>query len=159
MTIENIIEICVAIDIAIFGIAYPIIVDKISNIGEKYNSEYISILFNNDFPQKVLKKKIFKNQFEISIFKLTLIITIITFTFLIFNFEPFFGWENLFINNSAKLLVLTSSLFLTILFFMWLDKVALYNGKSTTLLKYIIAKYNKLDNNSEIKAYYLKSIN
>lgn len=29
MSIENVIEICVAIDIAILGIAYPIIVDKI----------------------------------------------------------------------------------------------------------------------------------
>ncbi|OWP85374.1 hypothetical protein BWK59_00540 [Flavobacterium davisii] len=159
MTIENIIEICVAIDVAIFGIAYPIIVDKISNIGEKYNSEYISVLFNNDFPQKALKKKICHRQFEISIFKLTLFTTILTFSFLIFNFEPLFGWDNIIINNSAKLLVFSSSTFLAVFFFIWLDKVSIYNGKSTSLLKYIISKYNELDDNSEIKAYYLKSIN
>ena len=35
MNLGNIIEICVAIDIAILGIAYPIIIDKISGIGEK----------------------------------------------------------------------------------------------------------------------------
>jgi hypothetical protein len=46
MTINYIVEICIAIDIAILGIAYPIIVDKISNIGERYNSNYLSVLFN-----------------------------------------------------------------------------------------------------------------
>ena len=159
MTIENIVEVCVAIDIAIFGIAYPIIVDKISNIGEKYNSEYISVLFNNDFPQKIIKRKIYSKQFEISIFKLTLFITILTFVFLIFNFEPLLGWDNFIINNSAKLLVLIVSTLLTVFFFIWLDKVTLYNGKSTSLLKYIITKYDKLNDNSELKSYYLKSIN
>ena len=147
MTIENIVEVCVAIDIAIFGIAYPIIVDKISNIGEKYNSEYISVLFNNDFPQKIIKRKIYSKQFEISIFKLTLFITILTFVFLIFNFEPLLGWDNFIINNSAKLLVLIVSTLLTVFFFIWLDKVTLYNGKSTSLLKYIITKYDKLNDN------------
>ena len=41
MEITYIIEICVAIIIALLSIAYPIIVDKTSNIGEKYNSEYV----------------------------------------------------------------------------------------------------------------------
>lgn len=62
---ENIIEICVAIDIAILGIAYPIIIDKISNIGDKYSSEYIPVLFNNEFPQKALRLKIRKRVFSI----------------------------------------------------------------------------------------------
>ncbi|OOV28877.1 hypothetical protein BXU11_02750 [Flavobacterium sp. LM5] len=159
MTLENIIEICVAIDIAILGIAYPIIVDKISNIGDKYSSEYLSVLFNNDFPQKTFSQKIRKQKFEISIFKLTLFLTIITFFFLIFKQDPFFGWDNWFINNSAKLIVLVFTSFLTIFFFIWLDKVVLYNGKSTSLLKYIISKYESLKENDEIKPYYLKSIN
>ncbi|HMK07242.1 MAG TPA: hypothetical protein VK476_06910 [Flavobacterium sp.] len=38
MALSNIVEICVGIDIAILGIAYPIIIDKISGIGEKYRS-------------------------------------------------------------------------------------------------------------------------
>lgn len=159
MIIENIIEICVAIDIAIFGIAYPIIVDKISNIGEKYNSEYISILFNNDFPQKSVKINVFSKQYEISKFKLTLFCTIFTFLFLIFNCDPLFGWDNLIINNSAKLLVLVATTLLTVLFFIWLDKLTLYNGKSTSLLRHIVFKYNQLDTNAQGNSYYLKSIN
>ena len=46
VTIENVVEICVALDIALIGIAYPILVDKISTIGQKYNSTYIAELFN-----------------------------------------------------------------------------------------------------------------
>ncbi|MXO03319.1 hypothetical protein [Flavobacterium sp. HBTb2-11-1] len=159
MILENIIEICVAIDIAILGIAYPIIVDKISNIGDKYSSEYLSVLFNNDFPQKTFSRSIKGRDFEISIFKLTLFLTILTFFFLIFNEQPPFGFDNWFVNNSAKIIVLIFTTFLTIFFFMWLDKVVLYNGKSTSLLKYIILKYNSTKDNDEIKPYYLKAIN
>ena len=51
MSLENIAEICIAIDTAILGIAYPIIIDKISNIGDKYSSDYLSNVFNSEFPQ------------------------------------------------------------------------------------------------------------
>ncbi|TAE79383.1 MAG: hypothetical protein EAY81_11290, partial [Bacteroidetes bacterium] len=67
MTPEYIIEICVAIDIAILGIAYPIIVDKISNIGDKYSSQYIPVLFSTEFPQKSLTFSLFKREYSISV--------------------------------------------------------------------------------------------
>ncbi|MGN6343272.1 MAG: hypothetical protein ACTHML_20000 [Ginsengibacter sp.] len=159
MSLEYIVEICVAIDIAILGIAYPIIVDKISNIGDKYSSQYISNLFDNEFPQLPLKFKLRKRIYQISTFKLTLYLTIITFLSLIINANPLFGWDNWFINNSAKLLVLTTTFLLTIFFFIWLDKVVLYNGKSTSLLTRIVSKYNILVGDTEIKSYHLKSIN
>jgi len=54
MELKYIIEICVAIDIAILGIAYPIIVDKISNIGHKFSSNYLANAFENEFPQTKL---------------------------------------------------------------------------------------------------------
>ena len=157
MVIDKIVEICVGIDIAILGIAYPIIVDKISNIGEKYSSEYLSVLFNNDFPQRVINFKLFN--IRITFFKVILYATILTFLCLIFNQEPLFGWDNFFINNSAKFIVLIFTTVLTVFFFIWLDKVSLYNGKSTSLLKYIIKKYNSLNDDSEVKTYYLKTIN
>lgn len=159
MSLEYIVEICVAIDIAILGIAYPIIVDKISNIGDKYTSQYISNLFENEFPQLPIRFTFRKRIYQISIFKLTLYLTIITFLSLIINAKPLFGWDNWFINNSAKLLVLTATFLLTIFFFIWLDKVVLYNGKSTSLLTRIISKYNILTGDTEIKSYHLKSIN
>lgn len=159
MTPEYIIEICVAIDIAILSIAYPIIVDKISNIGDKYSSDYIPVLFNNEFPQKSVTIKISKRQYGTPFFKLTLFATLISFIFLIFNFEPLFGWDNWIINNSAKLTVLFLTILLIVLFFIWLGKVALYNGKSKTLLTHIISNYKKSNTNTELHSYHLKAIN
>jgi len=159
MSLDYIVEICVAIDIAILGIAYPIIVDKISNIGDKYSSHYIAMLFNNDFPQRNLTFRFARRSLDISVLKLTLFITISTFLLLIFNSEPWFGLDFWLLNNSSKLIVLLATTILTVFFFIWLDKVVLYNGKSTSLLTYIISKYNNVKNDVEIKAYFLKSIN
>lgn len=154
MTPEYIIEICVAIDIAILGIAYPIIIDKISNIGDKYSSEYVPVVFNNEFPQKA-----YKLTFGISLFKLTLFATLFSFVFLIFKIPPPFGWDNWFINNSAKLTVLALTVLLIFFFFNWLGKVALYNGKSKSLLTHLINNYNKSQSDTEIQSYHLKAIN
>lgn len=159
MTPEYIIEICVAIDIAILGIAYPIIIDKISSIGDKYSSEYIPVLFNNEFPQKSVSLKIIKKEYGTPFFKLTLFATLVSFIFLIFKFEPLLGWDNWLINNSAKLSVLCLTIFLVVLFFIWLGKVALYNGKSKTLLTHIISNYNKSKADTELQSYHLKAIN
>ncbi|MHA8059073.1 hypothetical protein [Aquirufa nivalisilvae] len=68
LDVNNVIAICVAIDIAILGIAYPIIIDKISNIGDKYLSEYIPVLFNSEFPQNTLSKISLNNQSRTSYF-------------------------------------------------------------------------------------------
>ncbi len=159
MTPENIIEICVGIDIAILGIAYPIIIDKISNIGDKYSSEYIPVLFNNEFPQKVLRIQIHKSFFCITVFKLTLFSTLFSFLFLIFKIPPPFNWDNWFINNSANYLVLLLSILLIIFFFIWLGKVALYSGKSKSLLTHVINEYKKSKPDTEIQNYHLKAIN
>ena len=159
MSIENVIEICVAIDIAILGIAYPIIVDKISNIGDKYQSQYIPVLFNNEFPQKSLKFVYNEKEYKVTIFKLLLVFTLVSFLFIIFKTEPLWGWDNWLINNSANFIVITFSLVLTILFFLWLDKVILFNGKSSSLLIHIVKKYDALSADNEIMQYYLKAIN
>jgi hypothetical protein len=159
MVPEYIVEICVAIDIAILGIAYPIIVDKISNIGDKYMSRYISVLFDNEFPQRSLSVSLNKKIYSISIFKLILYTTLVSLFFLIFKFPPLFAWDNWLVNNSAKYIVFALSLLFTVSFFIWLDKVVLYNGKSTSLLKYIISNYDLLKNDTDAKQYHLKSIN
>lgn len=159
MTIEYIIEICVPIDIAILSIAYPIIIDKTSSIGDKYSSEYIPVLFNNEFPQKTVIVKFNKKECGTSFLKLTIFATLISFIFIIFKFEDLFGCNNWFINNSAKLIVLLFTISLIVLFFIWLGKVALYNGKSITLLTHLIKNYNKTKADTEIKSYYLKAIN
>lgn len=155
MEITYIIEICVAIIIALLSIAYPIIVDKTSNIGEKYNSEYIPLVFDNEYPQR--KIKIF-NKYNLTLFQIILYITLLLLLCLIFKAEPLFGWDNFFINNSAKIIVLTSTIILMVTFFNWLNKVVLFNGSSIKLLKYIIGKY-KVTTEVITKQYCLKAIN
>lgn len=157
MKLDNIIDICVAIDIAILGIAYPIIVDKISDIGEKYNSDYLSNVFNSEFPQRPVKYKWKKKSREISLFKLFLYITILSFLPLIFNAEPWFECDYGIINQSAQYIVLILSAILAISFFMWLDVVVKYNGKATTLVQHLISRYNDGKNSEE--DYNLKAIN
>lgn len=154
--INNIISICVALDIAIIGIAYPIIIDKISNIGSKYSSDYLSELFEKEFPQSKFGIKFFGKR--ISYFILAIYLTVLSFLPLIFKFEPLYDWGKYWIiNNSADLLVFLTSTALIIFFFIWLDKVSIYNHKSTKLLNYLISKYNNSKENEE--NYHLKTIN
>lgn len=157
--LNNIVEICIALDIAILGIAYPIIVDKISTIGDKYSSLYISNVFENTFPQKKVGLVVNKKEYKMPLFRLLIYTTLSTFTFQIFEFNPLFDWDNWFINNSADLLVFGVSLLLIVVFFIWLNKVALFNGKSTSLLNELKARYYTSKEGSEIRDYCLKAIN
>ncbi|NME73037.1 hypothetical protein [Flammeovirga aprica] len=148
---KYIIEICIAIDIAILSIAYPLLADKISNIGEKFKSQFLKEVFKNEFPQKK-----YPFTFGTPLFKFVLFSTLISFFFMIFEFPPLFSWNNIIINNSAKLIVLISTVILVFLFFEWISKVALFNGNSISLLKHLIKKINSSKDENE---YILKSIN
>ncbi|WP_028668102.1 hypothetical protein [Runella zeae] len=188
--IDNIVEICIALDIAILGIAYPIIVDKISTIGDKYGSLYISNVFESTWPQR----KVGKREFKISLFRLIVYFTLSTFFFqvfqfkpwfkledwlaylnnpnnfmlrglrplvLSFDFSPYFGWKHWFwmLENSADLLVFIASGLLIVSFFIWLNKVALFSGKSTSLLTELTNMYSRSKEDSDLRRYCLKSIN
>ncbi len=150
---KYIIEICVAIDIAILGIAYPILIDKISNIGQKYNSEYLPNVFESEYPDKKIIGRI-------SILQIILIFTLISFVFQIFSFAPIKCFENnSLIENSADILVFIFTVFLTFTFFLWVNKIMLYQGKASELLKYLIIKHNTTENDDQSKTYLLKTIN
>lgn len=155
--IDNVVEICVALDIALIGIAYPILVDKISTIGQKYNSTYIAELFNNE----KLKLPIEDTDiiFSEKNFKYVLYTTLVSFILLIFNFPPPASIDNWFFNNSANLIVITISIIFVAYFFFWLEKVILYVGGSAKFLQYIIDKYKSLPEHSPIKSTSLRAIN
>jgi hypothetical protein len=165
MEFKYIVEICVAIDIAIFGIAYPIIINEVNKIGEKYKSNYLLEIFKTEFPQRDIRlrswmRKILPEYFHaISRFKFYLIFTISSFLFLILNLPPLCGMDFFLINNSADLLVLTLTVVLLINFILWLDLVALYNGKTIEILKHIIKKYKPNDSDETLSKYCLKTIN
>lgn len=158
MELKYIIEICIAIDIAILGIAYPIIVDKISNIGHKFSSNYLANAFENEFPQTKFLGIFPGRSRRITIFEWILFFTIGSFIFLILHLEPLFWKDKWMMQNSAKLLTLFLTVVLVVIFIIWLDKVSLYNGKSTRLLTYIISEYRKLKKEEDDR-FYFKIIN
>lgn len=150
---KYIIEICAAIDIAILGIAYPILIDKTSNIGERYKSEYLSNVFDLEIPQ-------WRGFRKTPLFKFLLFLTIASLVFKVLSLEPLPYFENnYFVSNSADILVFSLTLFLTFVFFLWLDKLMLYHGKTSKLLKYLIEKYSSRKKEDQNKTYLLKSIN
>ena len=155
MDLKYIIEICVAIDIAIFGIAYPIIITEINKIGDKYKSNYLPDIFRSERVSRDINLR----HFKLSYFQLVLVITISSFVFLIADAKPWFGWDNALINNSANILVLLSTIILVFNFLIWIKVVALYNGNPVKLLKYLIIKYQVLKENTEAKKYLLRGIN
>lgn len=155
MEFKYIIEICVAIDIAIIGLAYPITLDKISNIGSKYKSNYLSRVFEKEFPQISMGPKLPFRSRPITYFEWLLFVTFFSFLFLIFEFEP---WIPAFA-NSNKLVVFVFTALLLISLIIWVDKVALYIGKPTRLLTRLIYKYKAIKKDSVYKTYLLKTIN
>lgn len=150
---KYIIEICVAIDIAILGMAYPILIDKLSNIGQKYNSEYLANVFESEYPDKKIIGRI-------SILQIILIATLVSFIFQIFSLPPIKCLEkNILVENSADILIFLLTIILTITFFIWVNKIMLYQGKASELLKYLIKKYSSSEDEDQSITYLLKTIN
>jgi hypothetical protein len=150
--IANVVEICPQLIIAVLTIAYPIIVEKCSNIGEKYNSKFLQILFRNEWPERRICKRCEK----VSVFLLVLILSLLSLLPLMFQCEPLFGWNNCIINNSASILVLGMTILLTIVFIQWLYKVILYCGNIVRLAKYL-TKLGLQDKKHD--EYFLKTLN
>jgi len=145
--IANVVEICPQLIIAVLTIAYPIIVDRCSTIGEKFNSKYLLKIFRSEFPEK----RICKKSKNLSVLLFTLIVALISLLPLMLQFEPPFGRSNWFINNSALLFTLSMSIILTVFFIKWLFKIILYSGNVVELIDYLIR--NKNDD------YLLKTLN
>ena len=155
-SVNNIVEICVPLIIILLGTAYPIILNNISNIGEKYHSKYLLVLFKQEPFQKKRGFTMKCFQFKFDLFQWFLIFSLGSLTFLIFEFKPLINiW---IINNSANLLVFILTLSLLIIFFLWLKEVSLYTRDITKLLEYLTKKYYE-EADIDKKQYILMSIN
>lgn len=152
LSINNIVEICVPLIAVLLGTAYPIILNNISNIGEKYKAKYLLALFNYEHFQKK------RGKFNSNYFEYLLYISLFLLLFLILELKPLFGWNNWFINNSAKLSVVISTISLIIVFILWLKEVIIYTGDITNLFKYLTKEYHK-ESETDRKQYILMSIN
>ncbi|MFJ1262998.1 hypothetical protein ACILDS_09935 [Capnocytophaga canis] len=153
MELKDVFENYVTIITAILGVAYPIILDKTSDIGDRYKSEYLTQIFDTEFFQRKIKPLRYITYFEIVLY-----IALLSLIPPIFSCPPLFDWNNWFINNSAHILVFCTTVCLIVSFIFWLKEVILYNGKTKKLLKHISQKYEK-SNNEEDKQILLKAIN
>lgn len=100
--------------ISLFGVAYPILLQVIARLDEKYSSENIVTLFDGEIEGILFKWNLFSSLLFIVIWT--------------FNLEPIIQINHLnyFINNSANILVTFSSISLVVIFYFYVRKILIY---------------------------------
>lgn len=128
--------------IGLLGVAYPILLQVIARLDEKYSSENIVELFDKEIAGKVFKYSLFTALFFVFIWSLKL--------------EPLFQITgiNLFINNSASILIALSTIILVIAFFFFVNKILIYYTP-TKFIKYLKQKHDK--SNEDFKYFIAQS--
>ncbi|MGO1672067.1 MAG: hypothetical protein ACTHYC_14675 [Sphingobacterium sp.] len=120
--------------ITILGIAYPVLLQVISRLDEKYSSDHIVSLF--------------KLEWEWKYFKISLIFTLILIVIWSLKIPAFFQIEGLkfLIDNSASILVAIGSILLVFVFFKFVNKILIYYTPSE-IIPYLIKKHEKHQEN------------
>ena len=132
------IEPYINIIIALLGLAYPILLQVIARLDEKYESENIATLF--------------KTEWEWKAFSYTLVASLISVFIWSFKFEPLIEIKglNFLIQNSATLLIAFSATLLVISFFYFVGKVIKYYTPYS-IIPYLIKGHDT--SKSEIKFF------
>lgn len=117
--------------IGLLGVAYPVLFQVVARLDEKYSSDKIVELFDQEWESKAFPYSLYSALFFIVIWSLNLPPLIQTNTFLDF-----------FIDNSAELLVATNAILLVIFFFLYVKKILVYYTH-TKLIPYLIKKHNE----------------
>lgn len=163
VSLDNISTLCIPIVAAILGIAFPIIIQTISQIDTKYNSVRLD--------QRFRKESLYKQLW------ISLIIAIVALLYKNFLFYPwkyedgFFNW---LMSNSSNIIVLLSTLYLIAILFSVVNLIIRYSDNKdlfhrilkrtkkkekinkddiqdlTELVKYILPK----DDNDTLRAFY-----
>lgn len=139
--IDNILSICSTFIAAILGVAYPIILNTISRIGEKYSSKHLPILFSEEFPQRLLIIRVGNRLINITFFNAILYSTLLSALFLI-----------LYSNIYVYLAVLTITTSFVIIFIIWASKVIKYSGNLQSIISFLIEEHNKYKDKDEKKS-------
>lgn len=141
LNFNNVADLCIPIVASILGIAFPIIVQTIGRIDDRYNT--------------IRLVKRFKKEPLYLYFRISLAITIIL---LIYNNTVFFPWQlnwgkgfNEIIQNSSDILVLLSTSVLIILLFSVVNLIIQYYDYKDLFhrIKYKLYSSNKIKNNLE----------
>jgi len=119
--------------ISLLGVAYPLLLQVISRLDEKYTSENIVGLFEKEIEGKAFRYLLYSSLILIVIWTL--------------KFKPLFQIDgvNFFINNSAGILVATSTIILVIIFFFFVRKILIYYTP-TKFIPYLSTKHNNSKN-------------
>lgn len=123
------ISICVSFIVAILGIAYPILLEVMSRLDEKYLSQIILDLFS--------KEK------ERALFSIALILSLSSIGLWILKLPPLISIQvlNPIIDNSSEYLLIASTMWLIVTFFLFVRKILIYYTP-TKFLPYLIKKHN-----------------
>lgn len=131
---------CVTFISLLLGIAYPILVQITSE--DKYSSEAILDLFEAS-PRKKL-------------FTINLITSLVLILLAFLRLPPLFsigvGWIDYLMANSARILLLISSVFLIINFFRLINLIQTFY-RTTRLIDYLGKQKNELIENNDFKSF------
>jgi hypothetical protein len=116
--------------IALLGVAYPLLLQVIARLDEKYSSDKIVELFDKEWESKAFPYTLYSSLIFIVIWSLKLppLIKIDGFDF--------------FIENSASLLVAFNAILLVIFFFFFVRKILIYYTL-TKFIPYLIQKHEE----------------
>ncbi|WP_194778151.1 hypothetical protein [Pararhodonellum marinum] len=116
--------------IALLGVAYPLLLQVISRLDEKYSSDKIVELFDQEWESKAFPYTLYSSLIFIFLWSLKL--------------PPFIRIDslNFFIENSASLLVAANAILLVIFFFFFVRKILIYYTL-TKFIPYLIQKHEE----------------
>ena len=115
--------------IGLLGVAYPILLQVVARLDEKYESEQIVKLFNKEWEGNAFQYSLYSSLVLVVIWSLKLPPLI-----------QFNGHLKFLIENSADILVGFNTILLVIFFFLYVRKVLIYYTQ-TDLISYLIKKH------------------
>lgn len=116
--------------IGLLGVAYPILLQVIARLDDKYSSDIIVELFDQEWESKAFPYSLYSSLVFIVIWSLKL--------------PPLIQIDglDLFIKNSATLLVATNAIFLVIFFVFFVKKILIYYTP-TKFITYLTKKHEE----------------
>ncbi|AHF17666.1 hypothetical protein [Niabella soli] len=138
------ISVCVSFIAAILGIAYPILLEVISRLDEKYSSQIIVDLFSKERENKF--------------FTFSLRVSLVSLLVWMLKLPPHIKIDglNILIGKSSEYILIISTILLIVSFFYFVKKVLVYYTP-TKYLPYIIERHLLLHTNKIIEKHNKKS--
>jgi len=115
--------------ISLLGVAYPILLQVVARLDEKYESELVVKLFNKEWEGNAFQYSLYSSLVLVVIWSLKL--------------PPLFqlkGSLDFLIENSADILIGLNTILLVIFFFLYVRKVLIYYNQ-TDLISYLINRH------------------